>query len=193
MSEPLFGVEDPGDDGDNQFDPDSATAQLKEVRNWGKTLERKVKAQEKDLKELEELREFKKGYEVEVRSAAAAKVFESLGLPPAQARLFVAQSQEVSEDAVRKFATDYGLVAAEVPAGGSGENSPGGQAGGTPAPQGYHPVVGQGSEGFVDGSTFTPEDIEKLLASGQSDRVSELVSKGKVKFEKLDEEYGYIK
>lgn len=190
-----FGTSGPDDDDGDGFNPDSGNVQMKEVRDWGKSLERKLKAQEKDMKELEALREFKKGYDVDVKSTEASKVFEKFGLPAAQAKLFVKESQEVSEDAVRKFAADYGLAVTEPTAGVEGEKKVEVGSGTTepPAPQGYRPVGGQGSEGFVDGSFYTSDDIENMLKSGQADRVSEIVQKGRTKLEKLDEEYGYVK
>ena len=179
-------------EGNEDFDPKTSD-NLKDVRDWGKKGWQQAKAAEKSLKELEELRAFKATAEKAQKATSAEAIFEALNLPKAQAKLFVAVSDEVSEEAVKKYATEFGLVPAAAAAEGTTEGSPADQelVGITPPTKkpGFQPVTGQGAEGFVDGATYTLDDIKKMLAGGDGARVEELAKKGKLGLEKLAGDY----
>jgi hypothetical protein len=189
MSDFAFGDEDENEE-QQEFDPKTSD-NLKDVRDWGKKGWAQVKAAEKSLKELEELRAFKATAEKAQKATSAAEIFERMNLPKAQAKLFVAVSDEVSEEAVKKYATEFGLVPAAAAAEGTESDAGDRDLVATPVkkPEGFKPVTGQGNEGFVDGAVYSLDDIRKMLAGGDAARVEELSKKGKLGLEKLAGDY----
>lgn len=181
----LFGADE--NEEQDEFNPQTSD-NLKDVRDWGKQGWKQAKAAEKGLKELEELRAYKADSEKKVKAAGAAEIFEKLGLPKQQATLFTAVSDDVSEEAVKKFAETFGLSVAEKQ-----DNEGAGAQEEVVAPpekqEGFRPVSGRGSEGFQSGTVYTLEEIQKLLLAGDTARVEDLSKKGKLGLEKLSDIY----
>lgn len=82
---------------------------IKSIRDHAKSLERQLKAQERELETLRNLRD---QYEQEARKAKTAKVFTEVGLSEKHATLFAALNPDAEPDAesVKAFAEEYGLA-----------------------------------------------------------------------------------
>lgn len=101
------------------FDEDEVEETERKESNPVKQLRDALKAAQKEAKEskkeLEELRAFKSDYERRERAQSATQAFSKLGLNEKHAELFVKLNPEaeLTEEAVKTFATEYGLPVTE--------------------------------------------------------------------------------
>lgn len=154
---------------DEETEEAAGSNPMKSLRDHAKSLERKIKAYEK---ELEDLRTFKGTYEAEAKAGTAGKIFSQLGLSEKQAKLFlkVNPDADVTEQAARDFAEEYGF---EVNEEGSEEEieqegpfSPSPSSGGKPAP----------------GKIFTSEEWYDLYKENPAEAMK-IASQGRVKLQ----------
>lgn len=141
---------------------DGDSSVIKEMR---KQLREAQKAQ-KDLNaELETLR-------TEKRTTSTEAVFEKFKMPKTAVPVFLKVHEgDVTEDAVREFAGSLGLTAPS-------EDTDAGTQSQEPAPQGYQPVVGIGTEPTNEAGV-SPEEADRLLRT-DPDRYFRLKQAGRI-------------
>ena len=103
-----FEVSDDDDpDEDTTLPADSAP--MKQLREWGKGLEKKLREVSKENRELAE---FKAQKVTAQRQSEAEGFASSLELPTGVAKLYLERSEgnDISEDGMRQFAADYDLA-----------------------------------------------------------------------------------
>jgi septal ring factor EnvC (AmiA/AmiB activator) len=156
-------VDDTGEGQDDQQQPQNSA--FKQLRAHARKLEKDLKDRDK---ELEDLRTFRQNLEKEQREGNAKSKFKALGLAEKQADLFLTKNPEgdVTDDAVRTFAVEYGLITPS-------EDGSDDQSGFTPAP----------ADGSPAGSKqLTNEEFWTLYGENPSAAL-EAAKKGRVSFD----------
>lgn len=141
---------------------------LAEIRKWGKSLERQLKAV---TPELEELRAYRAERVKAEREAIITTTFKEVGLDERHGKLFAALNPdtEVNAEAVTKFASEYGLPTTQ----GEEVDAPS---------EGYSPpVVPSAIPGGL--KKYTQAEVMALLREGKADEVSRAVKEGRVEKE----------
>ena len=153
-------LDDDADDSPDVQQPENNA--FKQLRTHARKLEKDLK---EASKELEELRTFRADLERDNRANSVKEQFKSLGLTEKQAELFPSEG-DVTEEAVRKFAVDFGLI--QPSEDGSDENT-----GFTPAP----------TEGSPTGSKqLSAEEFWTLYKDNPSEAMA-AAKKGRVNFD----------
>lgn len=156
-------------------DPGTESENFKKVRDYSKKLEKALKRQQDQINELTE---YKETATRESRSAALAAGFKDAGLSEAQVALYPAEA-EVSADAIKEFATKYGLTA-----GSSTEGTTEKQ----PQAAGFKP---EGQEGGTPSNVVARSDWLKMVQN-DPDAAQRLLNEGKVDLSDVAfESYGY--
>lgn len=178
--EDLFGNDEIVTETETETPPDSTS--MKKLRDWANARDKVAKQAEKLAKENEELKAFRVEVETTKKAADAGTIFRELQLPEQMAGLFVKEADEVSAAKVAEWATGYGLTPVTPdPTQPTEEEQKG-------AGTGFQPVT-EPTGTFVDGKTYSLDDVKELLKRGQSDKVKELHEKGLVHLDKLEDHY----
>lgn len=147
-------------------------------------LRKKVREQNRELKELralkdeaEALRTFKQEIEQRERTTSLKGVFESIGLSEAQTGLYPADA-ETSEDAVKTWASQFGLIA-----GGGDESA------GDSGDKGFTPVSTGAPRSGASGGRMSHEEWVKLQQEGRLDEAKRAFIEGRVDMSGLGGKY----
>ena len=166
-----FAAPDQDDDDETGTDgaPGADSKNFADLRRFANKRDREAKQYET---ELSSLREFKEGVEKEKRASVIEATFKEVGLNPKHADLFskLNADAEVTVDIVKNFASEYELPTI------AGQSVPPVDA----PPAGFNPVT-SGSPAPL--AKLTMEDINKMLASGDTAAVQDAFKKGLVEKE----------
>lgn len=173
--------DDSTDETETETPPDNSS--MKQLRDWAKARDKVAKQAEKLAKENEELKAFRQEVETKQKAADAGRIFSELQLPEQMAALFVKETDEVSAEKVAEWATSYGLAPKTPdPVQQAGESQ------GAPGTTEFKPVT-EPSATFVEGKTYSLDDVKKLIKEGQVQKVNELHEQGLIKLDSLADHY----